>query len=97
DGTDEVLAGDVVHGTGDVVRVPTGNALLGRVVDPLGRPLDGKGPIVTDAKEPIERPAPAIVERELVTQPVQTGLLVIDYFVCRWGVGSANSSSATAP
>ncbi|MHB1691539.1 MAG: F0F1 ATP synthase subunit alpha [Thiomonas sp.] len=78
DGADEVQAGDTVHGTGDVVRVPTGMALLGRVVDPLGRPLDGKGPIVSDANEPIERAAPGIVERERVTQPVQTGLLVID-------------------
>lgn len=78
DGIDEVQAGDVVHGTGDVVRVPTGDALLGRVVDPLGRPLDGRGSVTSDTREPIERPAPDIVERDLVTQPVQTGLLVID-------------------
>ena len=67
-----------MRGTGDVVRVPVGPALLGRVVDPLGRPLDGKGPIATDALEPIERPAPAIIDRDLVTQPVQTGLVVVD-------------------
>jgi F-type H+-transporting ATPase subunit alpha len=60
------------------VRVPVGPALLGRIVDPLGRPLDGKGPIATDMREPIERPAPAIVDRDLVTQPVQTGLVVVD-------------------
>ena len=78
DGIDEVQAGDVVHGTGDVVRVPTGDALLGRVVDPLGRPLDGRGSVTSGTQEAIERPAPDIVERDLVTQPVQTGLLVID-------------------
>ena len=78
DGLDAVEAGDVVRGTGDVVRVPVGTGLLGRVVDPLGRPLDGKGPIIAASMAPIERPAPSIVDRDLVTQPVQTGLLVID-------------------
>ena len=78
DDVDGVEAGDVVRGTGDVVRVPVGPALLGRVVDPLGRPLDGKGPIASETHEPIDRPAPAIVDRDLVVQPVQTGLLVID-------------------
>jgi F-type H+-transporting ATPase subunit alpha len=78
DDVDAIEAGDVVRGTGDVVRVPVGPALLGRVVDPLGRPLDGKGPIATDTLEPIERAAPAIIDRDLVIQPVQTGLVVID-------------------
>ena len=78
DDVDLVQAGDRVRGTGDVVRVPVGEALLGRVVDPLGRPLDGLGPVVTGASEPIERPAPAIIDRDLVVQPVQTGLLVVD-------------------
>ncbi len=78
DDVDGVVAGDTVRGTGDVVRVPVGPELLGRVVDPLGRPLDGKGPIATRAKEPIERPAPSIIDRDLVSQPVQTGLLVVD-------------------
>ena len=78
DGTEGVEAGDTVHGTGDVVRVPTGKALLGRVVDPLGRPLDGKGPIAHTSSHPIERAAPAIVDRDLVQQPVQTGLVAID-------------------
>jgi F-type H+-transporting ATPase subunit alpha len=78
DDVDGVAAGDVVRGTGDVVRVPVGPALLGRVVDPLGRPLDGKGLIATDTVAPIECPAPLIVDRDLVVQPVQTGLLVID-------------------
>jgi F-type H+-transporting ATPase subunit alpha len=78
DGVDEVAAGDIVRGTGDVVRTPVGDGLLGRVVDPLGRPLDGKGPITASAQAPIERPAPAIVDRDLVVQPVQTGLTVVD-------------------
>src|SRR3984885_13563861 len=78
DDVEGVEAGDVVRGTGDVVRVPVGSALLGRVVDPLGRPPDGKGPIAADTLEPIERPAPAIIDRDLVIQPVQTGLVVVD-------------------
>ncbi|MDD2875930.1 MAG: F0F1 ATP synthase subunit alpha [Acidiphilium sp.] len=78
DDVDAIEAGDAVRGTGDVVRVPVGPALLGRIVDPLGRPLDGKGPIVATRLEPIERPAPAIIDRDLVVQPVQTGLVVID-------------------
>jgi len=78
DDADGVEAGDSVHGTGDVVRVPVGSALLGRVVDPLGRPLDGKGPIASDERMPIERPAPSIIDRDLVVDPVQTGLVVVD-------------------
>ncbi len=78
DDVSAIEAGDTVHGTGDVVRVPVGPALLGRIVDPLGRPLDGKGPVATNMREPIERPAPAIIDRDLVTQPVQTGLMVVD-------------------
>jgi F-type H+-transporting ATPase subunit alpha len=78
DDVDAVEAGDIVRGTGDVVRVPVGPALLGRVVDPLGRPLDGKGPVAADTLEPIERSAPAIIDRDLVIQPVQTGLVVVD-------------------
>lgn len=73
-----VVAGDVVHGSGDVVRVPVGPALLGRVVDPLGRPLDGGGPIAAEETLPAERPAPPIIARDFVTEPVQTGLLVVD-------------------
>jgi F-type H+-transporting ATPase subunit alpha len=78
DAVDAIEAGDCVRGTGDVVRVPVGPALLGRIVDPLGRPLDGKGPMVTDTLEPIECPAPSIIDRDLVTQPVQTGVMVVD-------------------
>ena len=77
-GSGDVTAGTRVDATGEVARVPVGDGLLGRIVDPLGRPLDGKGPIVTQTLAPIERPAPSIIDRDLVTQPVQTGLVVID-------------------
>jgi len=73
-----VVAGDTVRGSGEVVRVPVGPALLGRVVDPLGRPLDGGGPIAAEETLPAERPAPPIIARDFVTEPVQTGLLVVD-------------------
>ncbi|VTZ50342.1 ATP synthase subunit alpha 3 [Methylocella tundrae] len=78
DEADAIEAGDAVRAGGDVVRVPVGPALLGRIIDPLGRPLDGKGPIAAERLEPIERPAPAIIDRDLVTEPVQTGLVVVD-------------------
>ena len=92
----QVEAGDTVTGSGEVVRVPVGEALLGRVVDPLGRPLDGGAPIRAKRFDPVERPAPAIIERDLVVQPVQTGTLAIDAMFAI-GRGSANSFSATAP
>jgi F-type H+-transporting ATPase subunit alpha len=78
DDGDGVVAGESVTGTGDVVRVPVGKGLLGRVVDPLGRPLDDGPPIVAERFEPVERSAPSIIERDLVVQPVQTGTLVVD-------------------
>jgi F-type H+-transporting ATPase subunit alpha len=71
-------AGAMARGTGEVVRTPVGQALLGRVIDPLGRPLDDGPPIAAERQEPIERPAPAILDRALVTEPVQTGILAID-------------------
>ena len=73
-----VRAGDVVKAGGDVVRVPVGGQLLGRVVDPLGRPLDGLDAPIAESLEPVERTAPSIVDRDLVTEPVQCGSLVID-------------------
>lgn len=76
--TAKVAAGSLVRGTGDVMQVPVGEALLGRVVDALGRPLDGGQPIVAQSLMPIERPAPAIVDRALVDRPLATGVLVID-------------------
>jgi F-type H+-transporting ATPase subunit alpha len=78
DDVDTIEAGDTVRGTGDVVRVPVGPSLLGRIVDPLGRPLDGEGPIASGDQLPIECAAPAIIDRDAVTQPVQTGLVVFD-------------------
>jgi F-type H+/Na+-transporting ATPase subunit alpha len=73
-----IQAGDVVRGTGEVVQVPVGPALLGRVVDPLGRALDDGPAIAATLHAPIEQPAPDIIERDAVTEPVQTGILVID-------------------
>jgi F-type H+/Na+-transporting ATPase subunit alpha len=78
DDPEGIEAGDIVHGTGEVTRVPVGSKLLSRIVDPLGRPLDGGDAIAAETYEPVERPAPAIIERDFVSEPVQTGLLVID-------------------
>jgi F-type H+-transporting ATPase subunit alpha len=78
DAATNVEAGDAVFGTGEVVGVPVGEAMLGRIVDPLGRPLDGKGAVENTLRLPIERPAPSIIERDLVTEPVQTGIVAID-------------------
>ena len=71
-------AGEEVERTGRVMDVVVGDVLLGRVIDPLGRPLDGKGPIATSQRLPVERPAAAIMDRAPVTVPLQTGLTVID-------------------
>ncbi len=78
---DGVRAGSRVQGTGEIVRVPVGEALLGRVVDPLGAPLDGGPVIAADRRDPVEQPAPAIVDRDLVTQPLATGLTVVDAMI----------------
>jgi len=74
-------AGDEVERTGRVMDVAVGEGLLGRVIDPLGRPLDGEGPVVASRRQPIERPAPPIMDRAPVTEPLQTGLKVIDALV----------------
>ncbi len=74
-------AGDEVQRTGRVMDVAVGDGLLGRVIDPLGRPLDGKGPVAADRRLPIERPAAAIMYRAPVTAPLQTGLKVIDALI----------------
>jgi F-type H+-transporting ATPase subunit alpha len=74
----EIEEGDEVRTTGQLLRVPVGDALLGRVVDPLGNPLDGKGPIVTDKSRPIESFAPGVAGRQPVDQPLQTGIKAID-------------------
>ncbi len=78
DDPEGIEAGDLVRGTGEVVRVPVGRSLLGRTVDPLGRPLDGGDAISAESYQPAERPAPAIIDRDFVSEPVQTGLLVLD-------------------
>ena len=77
-GEDDVQSGGEVLGTGRVLSVPTGDALLGRVVNPLGQSLDGKGPIETLTSRPIEAPAPAIIDRQPVNRPMETGLLAVD-------------------
>ena len=73
-----IKEGDQVRTTGRIAEVPVGEALIGRVVDALGRPIDGKGPIETTKTRPIERVAPNVVMRQAVTTPVQTGLKAID-------------------
>lgn len=74
-------AGDQVERTQRVMDVAVGEELLGRVIDPLGRPLDNKGPIVSSKRLPIERPSPAIMDRSPVTEPLQTGIKVIDALI----------------
>jgi len=74
----EIEEGQTVRGTGRVVSVPVGDGLLGRVVDALGQPVDGKGPVVADRYRPIERIAPGVVERQNVDTPVQTGIKAVD-------------------
>ena len=74
----KIKEGDQVKRTGRIMEVPVGEAMLGRVVDPLGAPLDGKGPIAASTHYPVERIAPGVVERMPVTEPMQTGLKPID-------------------
>ncbi len=74
-------AGDEVERTGRVMDVPVGDGLIGRVIDPLGGPLDGKGPVASTQRLPIERPARPIMDRALVSVPLQTGLIVIDALI----------------
>ena len=74
-------AGDEVHRTGRVMDIVVGDGLLGRVIDPLGRPLDGNGPVAAGERLPIERPAAPIMDRAPVTVPLQTGLKVIDALI----------------
>ncbi len=76
-----IKEGDPVRRTGKVIQVPVGEALLGRVVDPLGTPLDGRGPIETDEYRPVEFKAPGVVQRQPVTQPLQTGIKAIDALI----------------
>jgi F-type H+/Na+-transporting ATPase subunit alpha len=77
----EIKEGDEVRTTGKLLQVPVGKALLGRVVNALGQPIDGKGAIKADAFYPVEKIAPGIVRRKPVTQPVQTGIMPIDAMI----------------
>jgi F-type H+-transporting ATPase subunit alpha len=76
-----VQEGDEVRRTGRILEVPVGDALIGRVVDPLGRPQDGKGPIETTDSYPLERTAPGVIDRQPVNEPIQTGLKAIDSMI----------------
>ena len=76
-----IKEGDLVKRTGRIMQVPVGNALIGRVVDALGNPIDDRGPIVTDTYNPIERIAPGVIDRQPVKEPLQTGLKAIDAMV----------------
>ena len=77
----EIKEGDEVRATGRIVEVPVGEALIGRVVDPLGNSLDGKGPVPADKTRPVERVAPDLVHRKGVDTPVQTGIKAIDSMI----------------
>ncbi|HEX6972322.1 MAG TPA: F0F1 ATP synthase subunit alpha [Limnochordia bacterium] len=77
----QIKEGDTVRRTGRIAEVPVGDALIGRVVNPLGQPLDGKGPIETDRRRPIEARAPGVIDRQNVREPLQTGLKAIDSMV----------------
>ena len=77
----DIKEGDTVKTTGRIVEVPVGEGLLGRVVNALGQPVDGKGPIVSDQNRPVEGPAPNVVERQPVVQPLQTGIKAIDSMI----------------
>ena len=77
----DIREGDTVKRTNRIVEVPVGEAMLGRVVDALGKPIDGKGPITTSEARPIESPAPGIIERAPVNVPLQTGIKAIDSMI----------------
>jgi F-type H+-transporting ATPase subunit alpha len=77
----EIVEGDTVKRTKRIMSVPVGDALIGRVVDPLGQPLDGKGPVMTEQRNPLERLAPGVVDRQPVREPLQTGIKAIDSMI----------------
>ncbi|WP_372598529.1 alternate F1F0 ATPase, F1 subunit alpha [Amphritea sp.] len=74
-------AGDEVERLDRVVDVPVGDGLIGRIINPIGQPLDGKGRLVTSERQPVESPAPSILDRDPVTEPLQTGIKVIDALI----------------
>ncbi|VOD26913.1 ATP synthase subunit alpha [Streptococcus pneumoniae] len=77
----DIREGDTIRCTGKIMEVPVGESLIGRVVDPLGRPVDGLGEIHTDKTRPVEAPAPGVMQRKSVSEPLQTGLKAIDALV----------------
>jgi len=77
----EIQEGDIVKRTGSIVDVPIGEGMLGRVVDPLGNAIDGKGPIESNTRQRIELKAPGIIPRKSVHEPMQTGLKAVDSLV----------------
>src|SRR5213594_1437306 len=77
----KISEGDEVRTTGKLLQVPAGKGLLGRVVNSLGQPIDGKGPVKTDVAYPVEKIAPGIIKRRSVSQPVQTGIMAIDAMI----------------
>src|SRR5476651_1413876 len=92
---EHISEGDTVKATGRILEVPVGPELIGRVVNSLGLPIDGKGPVNAKMTEPIEKVAPGVIARKSVSQPVQTGLSPSTPW-CRSAAASASSSSATA-
>ncbi len=78
---EKISEGDTVRRTGRLLEIPVGDGLLGRIVDPLGNPLDGKGPIHSDQTRPIEHKAPGVVQRQPVKEPMQTGIKAIDSMI----------------
>jgi F-type H+-transporting ATPase subunit alpha len=78
---ERIVEGDTVRRTSRLLEIPVGEALLGRIVDPLGNPLDGKGPIHTTESRPIEHKAPGVVQRQPVKEPLQTGIKAIDSMI----------------
>jgi F-type H+-transporting ATPase subunit alpha len=76
-----IKEGDAVHATGKIAQVPVGDALIGRVVNALGQPVDGKGPIVTDKYRSVETLAPGVIKRQPVKEPLQTGIKAIDSMI----------------
>src|SRR5574344_196895 len=77
----QLSEGMVVHSTGRILEVPVGNSLLGRVVSALGEPIDGKGPVSSDVFYPVEKIAPGVIDRQSVSQPIQTGYKAVDSMV----------------
>ena len=77
----QIMEGDTVKRTNKIMSVPVGDALVGRVVNPLGQPLDGKGAILTEQRNPLERLAPGVVDRQPVREPLQTGIKAIDSMI----------------